>query len=56
MTNYQSGEFTDEFWHAQADPGDYFLDQEGFQYRLTQDEVVGASGDSATLYRKLLGK
>jgi hypothetical protein len=37
--NYMSGEFGDEFLHAQADAGDYFLDEEGFQYRLTQDEM-----------------
>jgi hypothetical protein len=37
--NYLSGEFTDEFLRAQADAGDYLLDQEGFQYRLTQDEI-----------------
>jgi hypothetical protein len=37
--NYLSGEFSDEFLHAQADIGDYLLDEEGFQYRLTQDEM-----------------
>ena len=37
--NYLSGEFTDEFLRAQADAGDYLLDEEGFQYRLTQDEI-----------------
>ncbi len=37
--NYLSGEFTDEFLHAQADAGDYLLDEEGFQYRPTEDEV-----------------
>jgi hypothetical protein len=37
--NYLSGEFTDEFLRAQADAGDYLLDQEGFQYRLTQEEM-----------------
>jgi hypothetical protein len=34
--HYQSAEFTDEFLEAQADAGDHLLDQEGFQYRLTQ--------------------
>ena len=38
-SNYPSGEFTDEFLHAQADAGDYLLDEEGFQYRSTQDEM-----------------
>ena len=37
--NYLPGEFTDDFLHAQADAGDYLLDEEGFQYRPTQDEV-----------------
>jgi hypothetical protein len=37
--NYLSGEFSDEFLHTQADIGDYLLDEEGFQYRLTQDEM-----------------
>ena len=37
--NYLSGEFTDEFLHAQADAGDHLLDEEGFQYRLTQDDM-----------------
>jgi hypothetical protein len=36
--DYLSGEFTDDFLHAQADAGDYLLDKEGFQYRPTQDE------------------
>jgi len=37
--NYRSTEFTDEFLHAQADAGDYLLDEEGFQYRPTQNEM-----------------
>jgi hypothetical protein len=37
--NYPAGEFTDEFLHAQADAGDYLLDEEGFQYRPTLDEM-----------------
>jgi len=37
--NYLSGEFTDDFLHAQADVGDYILDEEGFRYRPTQDEM-----------------
>jgi len=27
------------FLHAQADVGDFLLDEKGFQYRLTQDEL-----------------
>jgi hypothetical protein len=38
-SNYLSGEFSDEFLHAQADAGDYLLDEEGFHYRPTQDEM-----------------
>jgi hypothetical protein len=37
--DYLSSEFPDDFLHAQADAGDYFLDEEGFQYRLTQYEM-----------------
>jgi hypothetical protein len=33
--DYQS----DELLHAQADAGDHLLEQEGFHYRLTQDEM-----------------
>jgi hypothetical protein len=33
------GELADEFLHAQADAGDYFLEEEAFQYRLTQHEM-----------------
>jgi hypothetical protein len=37
--NYLSAEFTDDFLHAQADVGDHLLEEEGFQYRPTQDEM-----------------
>jgi hypothetical protein len=37
--NYPSDELTDDFLHAQADAGDYLLDEEGFQYWRTQDEI-----------------
>jgi hypothetical protein len=37
--NRPSDELTDDFLHAQADLGDCFLDEEGFQYRPTQDEM-----------------
>jgi hypothetical protein len=32
-------ELTDGFLHAQADVGERLLDEEGFQYRLTQNEI-----------------
>ena len=38
-SNYLSGEITDEFLHAQAQVGDSLLDEEGFQYRPTQNEM-----------------
>jgi hypothetical protein len=34
-SKYLSGEFTDEFLRAQADAGNYLLDEEGFQDRTT---------------------
>ncbi len=34
-----SGELADEFLQAQADAGDYFLEEEAFEYRLTQHEM-----------------
>jgi hypothetical protein len=37
--DYLSGEFTNEFLHAQANAGDCLLDKHGFQYRLTQEEM-----------------
>jgi hypothetical protein len=40
---YESGDKTseewDEFLHTQADIGDYYLDQEAFDYRPTQHEM-----------------
>lgn len=35
----RSDEFMDEFLHVQAYAGAHLLDQEGFHYRLTQDEM-----------------
>jgi hypothetical protein len=37
--NYPSDELTDDFLHAQADVGERLLDDEGFQYRPTQNEM-----------------
>jgi hypothetical protein len=56
--NYLSGEFTDEFLHTQADAGDYLLDQEGFQYRPTQDEMkrLALEGQSLLFIDRLKGK
>jgi hypothetical protein len=56
--NYLSGEFTDDFLHAQADVGDHFLHEEGFQYRPTQDEMkkLALEGQSLLFIDSLKGK
>jgi hypothetical protein len=56
--NYPPGEFADEFLHAQADTGDYLLDEEGFQYRPTQDEMkrLALEGQSLLFIDCLRGK
>ena len=57
-SNYLSGEFTDEFLHAQADAGDYLLDEEGFQYRPTQDDMkmLAREGQALLFVDSLKGK
>ena len=57
-SNYLLGEFTNEFLDAQADAGDYFLDDEGFQYRPTQDEMqkLALEGQSLLFIDCLKGK
>ena len=37
--DYLGGELADEFLQAQADAGDYFLEEEGYEYRPTQHEI-----------------
>jgi len=56
--NYLLGEFTNEFLHAQANAGDYLLDKQGFQYRLTQDEMkmLALEGQSLLFIDSLKGK
>ena len=56
--NDLSGEFTDDFLHAQADAGDCLLDEEGFQYRPTQDEMkkLALEGLSLLFIDRLRGK
>jgi hypothetical protein len=56
--NYLPGEFTDDFLDAQADAGDYLLDEEGFQYRPTQDEMkrLALEGQSLLFMDRLKGK
>ena len=38
-SDYLGDEPADEFLQAQADAGDYFLEEEAFEYRLTQHEM-----------------
>ena len=49
---------SDEFFHAQADAGDALLDEEGFQYRPTQDEMqkLALEGQSLLFIDCLKGK
>jgi hypothetical protein len=56
--NELSGEFTDDFLHAQANAGDYLLDAEGFQYRSTLDEIkkLALEGNSLLFIDCLKGK
>ena len=56
--NDLSGEFTDDFLHAQADAGDHLLDEEGFQYRPTQGEMkkLALEGQSLLFIDSLKGK
>ena len=37
--NHPRDEVADDLLHAQADIGEYILDEEGFQYRPTQEEL-----------------
>jgi len=48
----------DEFLHEQADVGDYVLDDQGFQYRPTQDEMqrLALEGHSLLFIDCLKGK
>ena len=57
-SDYLSSEFADEFLHAQADAGDYFLYEEGFEYRPTQHEmqVLAVEGRALLFLDCLKGK
>ena len=57
-SNNLSGECTEEFLHAQADAGDYLLDEEGFHYRPTQDEMkmLALAGQALLFIDSLKGK
>ena len=55
---YYTSEFTDDYLDAQADAGDYFLDESGFYFRLNSVEVseIVWEGGLLLLCDKLLGK
>ena len=57
-SDYLSAEFTDEFLHALADVGDNLLDEEGFHYRPTQDEIkmLVLTGQALLFMDSLRGK
>jgi hypothetical protein len=56
--DYLASEFSDDFLDGQADAGDYLLDEEGFQYRPTRDEMeqLALEGESLLLIDRLNGK
>jgi hypothetical protein len=55
---YYASEFSDDYLDAQADAGDYFLDESGFYFRLNSVEVseLVREGGLLLLCDKLLGK
>jgi hypothetical protein len=56
--NYLLGGFTEKFLHGQADAGDYLLDEQGFEYQLTQDEMkmLALEGQSLLFIDSLKGE
>jgi hypothetical protein len=55
---YSASEFSFDYLDAQADAGDLFLDQTGFQYRLTSAEIseLVREGHHWLLIDKILGR
>jgi hypothetical protein len=55
---YYASEFPDDYLDAQADAGDYFLDESGFYFRLNPAEVseLVQEGEILLVGDKLLGK
>jgi len=55
---YYAAEFSDDYLDAQADAGDYFLDESGFYFRLNSAEFAELvrEGERLLLGDKLLGK
>ena len=55
---YYASEFSDDYLDAQADAGDYFLDESGFYFGLNSAEVseLVQEGKILLVRDKLLGK
>jgi hypothetical protein len=55
---YNASELSDDYLDAQADAGDYFLDESGSYFRLNSAEVseLVREGQLLLLCDKLLGK
>jgi len=55
---YYASEFSDDYLDAQADAGDFFLDESGFQYRLNSAEILELvrEGHDWLVIDKILGR
>jgi hypothetical protein len=55
---YYASEFSDDYLAAQADAGDYFLNESGFQYRLNSAEISERvrEGQHWLVIDKILGR
>jgi hypothetical protein len=55
---YYASEFSDDYLAAQADAGDYFLNESGFQYRLNSAEIseLVREGQHWLVIDKILGR
>ena len=55
---YYASEFSDDYLDAQADAGDYFLDESGFYFRFNSAEVseLVQEGEILLVRDKLFGK
>ena len=55
---YYASELSDDYLAAQADVGDYFLNESGFQYRLNSAEIseLVREGHNWLLIDKILGR
>jgi hypothetical protein len=55
---YYASEFSDDYLDAQANAGNYFLDESGFYFRLNSAEVseLVREGELLLICEKLLGE